>query len=49
MLRGRLRRHCMLKGEDWSAVRRVFAAIRHEFSGEAGLRLSLDLEPLNML
>lgn len=48
VLRGRRRFHCLLKGQDWQALRRVyFAACREKNS--ATLRLFLDLDPLNML
>lgn len=49
MLRGRKRYHCMLKAGDWPSIRRVYAALRGEFAGSGDLRLSLDLEPVNML
>lgn len=48
LLRGRRRFHCLLKAEDWAPLRQLyfFAAGRRE---AAGLRISLDLDPINML
>ncbi len=47
MLQGRKRFHLLLKGEDWTKLRQVFAALK-PLHGDA-LRLSLDLDPLDML
>ena len=49
MLRGRKRFNCLLKAADWPGVRRVFAAARHLAKPGADERLSLDLDPVNML
>lgn len=49
LLAGRRRFHCLLKAPDWPAARQVFAAGR-EALGKAGVvRLTLDLDPVDML
>jgi primosomal protein N' (replication factor Y) len=47
LLRARRRFHCLLKTDDWSAIRNVFAAVSDTLPG--ALRVTLDLAPVNML
>ncbi|NJB67448.1 primosomal protein N' (replication factor Y) [Desulfobaculum xiamenense] len=49
MLRGRKRYQCLLKGKDWPSVRRVFAHLKSRLSQHSKIRVSLDLDPVNML
>lgn len=49
MLRSRQRFNCLLKGQDWQAIRLVFAALDHWNPDRERLRLALDLDPVNML
>lgn len=49
LLAGRRRFHSLLKAPDWPAVRRVFAAGREAVAGMAAVRLTLDLDPVDML
>jgi len=49
MLRGRKRYQCLLKAQDWNAVRAIYAAIRDALAGPGDLRAALDLDPVNML
>ncbi|MDR0466924.1 MAG: primosomal protein N' [Deltaproteobacteria bacterium] len=48
MIRGRKRFHCLLKAQDWRAIRATFAKAAGAVEGNA-LRLALDLDPVNML
>lgn len=48
LLRGRRRFHCLLKGNDWSLLRQVYAQALRRTDARV-LRLSLDLDPVNML
>ncbi len=48
-LAGRRRYHCLLKSPDWPSVRRVFAAGREAVSASSPARLTLDLDPVDML
>lgn len=52
-LQGRLRHQALIKADDWQKVRRAYgSALRKTFGGAAApkdLRLSLDLDPVNML
>ena len=46
LLKGRRRRHCLLKAEDWQPMRELYILAR----AKAGnLRVTLDLDPVNML
>lgn len=46
--RGRQRWHCLLKADNWSSIREIwFLAKKHKKA--AGLRLFLDLDPVDML
>ncbi|WP_027193386.1 replication restart helicase PriA [Megalodesulfovibrio gigas] len=47
MLQGRKRFHLLFKGEDWSRLRAVFAALKP--LQDDTLRLTLDLDPLDMM
>jgi primosomal protein N' (replication factor Y) len=48
MLRGRKRFHCLLKAQDWPAIRATYARAAGGVDGNM-LRLALDLDPVNML
>jgi len=48
LLRGRKRFSCLLKAQDWQALRQVFFFARQQ-KAAAHLRLFLDLDPVNML
>ncbi|MCL2123260.1 MAG: primosomal protein N', partial [Desulfovibrionaceae bacterium] len=48
MLRGRKRFHCLLKAQDWPAIRMAYAKAARGVDGNV-LRLALDLDPVNML
>ncbi len=47
-LRGQRRYQCLLKADNWLAIRRLYAQLK-ESMAESGLALSLDLDPENML
>jgi primosomal protein N' (replication factor Y) len=47
MREGRLRYQYLLKGQDWKAIRGVYAALEHVPSGH--FRVSLDIDPGTML
>jgi primosomal protein N' (replication factor Y) len=48
MVGGRKRFHCLLKGQDWSAIRTAYAKAASGVDGDL-LRLALHLDPVNML
>ncbi|MBO4336030.1 MAG: primosomal protein N' [Desulfovibrio sp.] len=48
MLRGRKRFQCLLKSQDWGAIRAAYAAALTRSKAKE-LRASLDLDPVNML
>jgi primosomal protein N' (replication factor Y) (superfamily II helicase) len=48
-LRGRLRFHCLLKGQDWKAVRTAFSSLASLSGPKNPFRVQLDLDPVNML
>ncbi len=48
-LRNRRRLNCMLKGSDWDCIRNVFLRLRAWNPNPEGLRITLDLDPVNML
>ncbi len=48
LLKGRRRYHCLIKGQDWQEMRSLFAAVRGA-AEKCGLRIKLDLDPVNML
>lgn len=49
LVAGRRRFHCLLKSPDWPSVRRVFAAGRKALGRASPVRLTLDLDPVDML
>jgi len=49
LLAGRRRFHCLLKAPDWPAARQVFAAAREALGKTGDVRLTLDLDPVDML
>jgi primosomal protein N' (replication factor Y) len=49
LLAGRRRFHCLLKAPDWPAARQVFAAAREALGKTGTVRLTLDLDPVDML
>jgi len=49
LVAGRRRFHCLLKSPDWPSIRRVFAAGRETLGRGAPVRLTLDLDPVDML
>jgi primosomal protein N' (replication factor Y) len=48
LLKGRRRFHCLLKGRDWNALRALYLSAL-KAARRTRLRLSLDLDPVNML
>ncbi len=48
-LRGRKRFHCLLKAQSWLPIRDVYGAVAQIAVKDAELRLSLDLDPVDML
>ncbi|MDR2604018.1 MAG: primosomal protein N' [Desulfovibrio sp.] len=48
LLKGRVRRHCLLKGDDWQSFRLLYKFAAETAKGGA-LTLRLDLDPVNML
>ncbi|MDR2801538.1 MAG: primosomal protein N' [Desulfovibrio sp.] len=48
VLKGRVRRHCLIKGKDWQSMRDLYL-FACRTAGKGGLKLRLDLDPLNML
>lgn len=49
LLRGRKRYQCLLKADEWTALRRVYADILAELPSGSDLRVSLDMDPVNMM
>ena len=49
LIAGRLRHHCLIKAADWPAVRDVFAAAQRLVTPQSKMRLSLDLDPVDMM
>jgi primosomal protein N' (replication factor Y) (superfamily II helicase) len=49
ILAGRRRYHCLLKSPDWPTIRQVFAAGREVLPASSKVRLTLDLDPVDML
>ena len=49
VLRGRKRFQCLLKGDAWPAIRGVCAEMRKMLAGDKHVRMSVDLDPVDML
>jgi primosomal protein N' (replication factor Y) len=49
LLRGRKRFQCLLKADTWPAIRGVCAEMRKMLAGEKHVRMSVDLDPMDML
>lgn len=49
LLRGRKRFQCLLKAQDWPAVRTLYAEARRHLAAHPKIRTSLDQDPVNML
>ena len=49
LLRGRKRYQCLLKAQDWPAVRTLYAETRRHLAAHPKVRTSLDLDPVSML
>ncbi|MFV0421793.1 replication restart helicase PriA [Oleidesulfovibrio sp.] len=49
ILRGRRRFQCLLKSAEWKEIRMLFHAAKQAVPASSKLRLSLDLDPVNML
>lgn len=51
LLKGRRRYHCLLKADDWQPLRVLYSEALRETGAKSlrGLRLRLDLDPVNML
>ncbi len=48
ILRGQKRFHCLLKGQNWNNLRQVYALLAESIN-QSKVRISLDLDPINML
>jgi len=49
LIRGRRRYQCLLKGQDWPSIRTLYAEVRRRLAPHSRIRVSLDLDPVNML
>ncbi|MBF0515452.1 MAG: primosomal protein N', partial [Desulfovibrionaceae bacterium] len=49
LIAGRLRHQCLIKAADWPAIRDVFAVARRLARPHPKMRLSLDLDPVDMM
>ncbi len=49
LIGGRRRFHCLLKAPDWPVIRRLFAAAREVVPLGGEVRVTLDLDPVDML
>jgi len=49
VLRGRKRFQCLLKADTWPAIRGVCAEMRRSLAAEKNVRMSVDLDPVDML
>ncbi|HDQ39662.1 MAG TPA: primosomal protein N' [Desulfonatronum sp.] len=48
-LKGRKRFHCLLKAQQWQDIREVYGSLQQTLFKSSPLRISLDLDPVNML
>lgn len=48
LLRGRRRFQCLLKAGDWQSIRALYAVLL-PLASPPNLRISLDIDPVNML
>lgn len=48
-LRGKRRFQCLIKAADWPTVRRLYAVFQDQAKAMEGVKISLDLDPLDML
>jgi len=49
VLRGRKRFQCLLKADTWPAIRGVYAEMRKMLIKDKNIRISVDLDPMDML
>ena len=49
ILKGRERYQCLLKSSDWLAIKKLYGLVQKNIARHQKLRLSLDLDPVNML
>jgi primosomal protein N' (replication factor Y) (superfamily II helicase) len=49
VLRGRKRFQCLLKANTWPAIRGVYVEMRNMLAKEKNVRISVDLDPMDML
>lgn len=49
VLRGRKRFQCLLKGRNWPDIRGVCIGVRDVVGGDRSVRMSVDLDPVDML
>ncbi len=49
LLRGRTRYQCLLKSANWPAIRKLYGMFFSRFTTHQKLRISLDLDPIDML
>lgn len=48
-LRGRIRHQCLIKAADWESIRSLCRPLFSSWRATGGLRISLDLDPVQML
>jgi primosomal protein N' (replication factor Y) len=48
-LRGRMRYQCLIKSGDWQRIRALYAYVLEQTNNNSQLRISLDLDPVQML
>lgn len=51
LLKGRFRFQCLIKGQNWNSIRQIFSSSlpKEKFLKKNDLRISLDIDPVNML
>ncbi|NCC25062.1 MAG: primosomal protein N' [Deltaproteobacteria bacterium] len=49
LLKGRLRQQCMIKAQDWGAIRDLYRLAEGMIGTERRMRIVLDLDPVSML